>query len=248
MKTLLTALLLTLACWITPLRAAGPPLVVGIESFLPPFVMQGANKEVYGFDIDMMNTLCNKIQRTCTFRVMRFDELLQAVSDRRLDAAVSAITITIERTKVVSFTTPYMMSYSQFLQKTQPKTQAFSLEILNNKSIGIEAGSVFEDQILLMGIKNPTVKKYGKLDEVLNALSEGQVDYVIMDTPTAIYWAANSSGAFMTIGDSYMYGNGLGIAVNPNNPALLTSLNNALVEFQNSKDYENTYNRYLSQF
>lgn len=248
MKTLLTSLLLALTFYVAPLRAEGPPLTVGIETFLPPFVMQGANKEVYGFDVDMMNALCTRIQRTCTFKIMRFDELLQAVSDRRLDAAVSAITITLDRAKIVSFTSPYMMSYSQFLQKTKPNTQAFSLELLNNKTIGIEAGSVYEDQILMMGVKNATIKKYGKLDQVLNALSEEEVDYVIMDTPTAVYWAANSSGAFMTIGDSYLYGNGLGIAVNSNDPNLLMLLNRALLDFQNSPDFETTYNRYFSHF
>ena len=222
--------------------------MVGIESFLPPFVMQGAKKEIYGFDIDMMNSLCDMIQRTCRYEVMRFDQLLDAVADRRIEAAVSAITITLDRAKKVSFSLPYMLSYSQFLQRSKPGNTPFSLETLNGKRIGIEAGSVFSDQIISMGVKNTEIKQYGKIDELLNALSEDQVDYILLDSPTATYWAANSSGAFMTIGESYSYGNGLGIAVNKNNTLLLDALNDAILKYQNSDAYKSNYNRYLSHF
>ncbi len=241
-------LFISFLCWATPLWAVGPPLVVGIPSFLPPFVMQGAKNQVFGFDINMMNSLCDKIQRTCVYKIMRFDELIQAVADRRIEAAVSAITITAERSKIVSFTLPYMLSYFQFLQKTTTKPVPFTLELLNNKRIGIESGTIFEDQILLMGIKNPIITKYGKQDDMINALSEDEIDYLVLDSPIAKYWAANSTGAFMTIGNSYVYGNGFGIAVNSSNTELLDTLNTALLQYQNSPDYTSTYNRYFRSF
>lgn len=242
------SLVAALCFWTASTQAAGPVLMVGIESFLPPFVMQGAKNEIFGFDIDLMNGLCDMIQRTCRYQVMRFDELLQAVYDRRIDAAVSAITITLERAKKVSFTLPYMLSYSQFLQKSKPDKTPFSLEMLYGKRIGIESGSIFYDQIISMGIKNATISQYGKIDELLNALNENKVDFILLDSPTATYWAANSSGAFMTIGESYMYGNGLGIAVNQSNTQLLNALNDAILKYQNSDAYKSNYDRYLSHF
>lgn len=247
MKTL-RVILFSFIAWTSILFAEGPPLMIGIERFLPPFIMQGASNEFYGFDIELMNRLCQLISRTCQFKIMRFDELLNAVSSGNIDVAISAITITAERAKIVTFSLPYMLSDSRFLQKKQPHDKKFTLDLFNNKKIGVKAGSIFEDQIMSMGIKNPLIKKYEGVDDLLSALSDDSVDYIFLDNPTALYWAANSSGAMVTIGEAYLYGNGLGIAINSNDTALLNAINNALLTYQNSEEYKANYNRYFSQF
>lgn len=228
--------------------AQGELLIVGVQSFVPPFVMQGTNHELYGFDIDLVNSLCKIIQRKCQFKIMKFSELLPSVQNKTLDLAVSSITITADRAKIVSFTLPYLLSYSRFIQLTKSENQAFGLDALNNKKIGIETGTIFGDQIMLMGIKNPIIKNYNTLDNLLDGLSNGEVDYALIDNPTALYWASNSAGAIKTAGDAYMYGNGYGIAISKSNPVLLDALNKALLQYENSDDYKSNYNRYLSQF
>lgn len=237
-------LLITFFFLIPTLYAQNEPLNVGITSFDPPFIMHGAHNEVYGFDIDMMNSICKILQRTCQFRVMRFDELLTAVANNTVEVAVSAITITPERAKIVNFSLPYLLSYSRFLAKA-PVTQAFSLELLNNKTIGIEAGTVFADQINTMGIKDPIIREYSRSEEMLEDLSAGKLDFVLLDNPTTLYWEANSAGAFVKVGPAYMYGFGLGIATNPN---LLTELNKAVLQYQSSEDFKLNFSRYLNQF
>lgn len=233
----------------SPLYAAGPPLNVGIESFSPPFVMQGANKEVYGFDIDMMNYICETINRTCLFHIMKFDQLLTAVANKQIDVAVSSITITADRSQIVDFTIPYLLSYSRFLTKhTASAHEKFSLDLLKGKRIGIETGTIFVDQIRDMGIKDPIISYYPRDEELLEALSNGEVDYVLLDNPTALYWEANSSGSFKVIGQPYMYGYGLGIAINTTERSLLQEINQALLKFQSSDEFTLDYNRYLDQF
>ncbi len=237
-------LLITFFFFISTSHAIGEPLNVGITSFSPPFIMHGAHSDVYGFDIDMMNSICKILQRTCQFRVMRFDQLLPAVANNTVDVAVSAITITPERSKIVNFSLPYLLSYSRFLTKA-PVTQAFSLDLLNNKTIGIETGTIFADQIKAMGIRDPILKEYSRTEEMLEELDSGEVDFVLLDSPTTVYWEANSSGKFVKIGPAYMYGFGLGIA---SNPSLLNDLNKAVLQYQNSEDFKLNFDRYLVQF
>jgi polar amino acid transport system substrate-binding protein len=242
-------ILIVLFILISPLRAAGPPLNVGIESFSPPFVMQGANKEIYGFDIDMMNYVCETINRTCQYRVMKFDELLTAVANKQIDVATSSITITSERSQIVDFTIPYLLSYSRFLTNQNAiANQKFSLDLLKGKRIGIETGTIFVDQIRDMGIKDPIISYYPQDEALLEALRDGKVDYVLLDNPTALYWEANSSGSFRVIGQPYMYGYGFGIAVNSTEKPLLQQINQALLKFQGSKEFTDVYNRYLEEF
>ena len=232
-------------CFTSTIFAQGIPLNVGIETFDPPFVIQSANKELYGFDVDMMNNLCKIINRTCQFHVMRFEQLLDAVATQKMDVAVSSITITPQRSKLVNFSLPYLLSYSRFLERKSTPNKPFSLALLNNKKIGLEKGTIFQDQLTAMGVKNPIIKEYNSVDDQLNALSNKAVDIVLLDNATAIYWASNSSDTFKLVGPAYKYGYGYGIAINPYETNLVTEINRALVQYQNSIDYKQNYNRYF---
>ena len=224
------------------------PVQIGIESFNPPFTMQGAKGSLYGFDIEMMNTLCKMIQRTCQYHVMSFDQLIPAVQNRQIDIALSSITITPERSAIVNFTMPYLLSYSRFLVKASSKSQPFTLAFLNGKKIGLETGTIFPQQLSVMGVQDPKLKFYASVSDQLTGLSKGEVDIILLDNPTATYWASNSSDIFQVAGPSYMYGYGLGIAIYPGEPALLNALNQALVQYQNSSEFKQNYNRYLQEF
>lgn len=78
-----------------------------------------------------------------------------------------------------------------------------------------------------------------------NALKRGEVDIILLDNAAALYWASNSSDVFKLAGPPYMYGYGYGIAINPSEVNLLTDFNNALVQYQNSNNYKQNYNRYF---
>lgn len=225
-----------------------PVLNIGTESFNPPFVMQGSKKEIYGFDIDTMNTLCKMMHRTCQYHVMRFDELIDAVAKKQIDMAISSITITPERARIVNFSLPYMLSYSRFVTSPTVKAEPFNLEFLNGKRIGLESGTIFPQQLAAMGVKNPKLKMYTTVSDQLTGLNKGEVDIILLDNPTANYWASNSSDTFKLAGPAYMYGYGLGIAVNPGEGALLSALNQALLQYQNSAEYKQNYDKYLLEF
>ncbi|MDI1351784.1 MAG: transporter substrate-binding domain-containing protein [bacterium] len=225
-----------------------PPLNIAIQSYVPPFVMQGAHNEIYGFDIDMMNSLCRIMKKTCQFKIMKFDEIINAVAQQQVDAAVSSITITADRAKLINFTLPYLLSYSRFLTNRSAGVQSFSLLNLKGKKIGVESGSIFPDQIKQMGIIDPVIKTYSKEDDLLEALRTSEVDFLLFDNPTALYWEANSSQAFMVVGEAYQYGFGLGIAVAPSEKELLQAFNAALLQYQNSKEYKTNFDTYLHPF
>ena len=231
---------------ISPLYAEGEPLNVGIQSFNPPFEIQGADNQIYGFDIDMMNSLCKIMNRTCKFHLLKFDKLLDAVANKEIDVALSSITITAERAELVNFTLPYLLSYSRFLTNhTNNFPQPFTLDSLTGKTIGIEEGTIFGDQIARMGITNVKVKSYATIELLVEGLGKNEVDCILFDSPTAVYWDANSQGEFSVIGPRFLYGNGYGIAVSKDNSTLIKALNRALLQYENSPDYKINYNNYL---
>ncbi|CAM2863141.1 transporter substrate-binding domain-containing protein [Legionella worsleiensis] len=233
----------------SPLHAEEEALNVGIDSFTPPFVMEGNKKEYYGFDIDLISSVCKIMNRTCTYVPMPFEDLLSAVENNKVDIAISSITITADRAKIVNFSTPYISSYSRFLTiHGDDAKEPFSLRLLKDKKIGVVVASVFKDQIKDMGIINPAVIEYPNTEVMLEDLRKGDIDFVLFDNPTALYWAANSSGAFHIVGKRYIYGYGLGLAVNKTNSDLLQAVNQALKQYEQSQEFKSSYSRYLTEF
>lgn len=238
-------ILITFILFVSAVFAADPTLNVGLKGFNPPFEIQGADNEFYGFDVDMMNALCKIMNRSCVFHIIKFDQLMDAVMTNKVDVALSSITITPGRSALVNFSLPYLLSYSRFLGSTSTAKQQFSLDLLKNKTIGIESGTIFVDQINSLGIVNPTIKEYDNTELLVEGLSKNEVDYILFDSSSAGYWAANSAGEFAVIGPPFLYGYGFGIALNKSNRQLLLDVNRALLQYQNSQEYKNNYNRYL---
>jgi len=228
----------------------GPkPLVIGVDTYTPPFSMRGGKGELYGYDISMMNSLCKIMHRACQFQPMKWVELLPAIMNNQIDLAVSSITITPERTKNINFSLPYALSYSRFLTLSDtPVAEPFTFSLLNGKKIAVQEGTIYENRASRIGIQNPIIKVYDNDPDALKALTNKDVDYILLDNPTALYWAANSSGAFKVVGKPFAYGFGIGIAVSRADINLIPELNKAILEYQNSIDYRQNYHRFLESF
>jgi len=238
---------MTMEPGLTP--AGAKILVIGVDSFVPPFIMQGGNGELYGYDISMMNSICKIMQRSCKFQPIKWIDLLPAVMSNQVDMAVSSITITPERAKQMNFSLPYGLSYSRFLTNTDtPVANPFALSSLTGKRIGVYKRTIYEDQASHIGVENPVIQTYMGYEDALKALTNKEIDYILLDNPTALYWAANSSGAFKVIGDPYVYGFGIGIVISDQDKDLIPAINQALLQYQNSNDFKQNYQRFLESF
>lgn len=87
--------------------SAAEKINFGVSATYPPFESIGANNEIVGFDIDLAKALCKQMQAECTFTNHSFDSLIPSLKFRKYDAVISGMDITPERSKQVSFTTPY---------------------------------------------------------------------------------------------------------------------------------------------
>ncbi len=104
--SIILAVVLSVAA-ITVGAQAKETLKVGINAEFPPFEYYEGEK-LTGFDIDFMNTIAERIGYDIEYVDMAFDQLHSAVAEGMVDCAISAISITEEREKVVDFTTPYI--------------------------------------------------------------------------------------------------------------------------------------------
>ncbi|MDI9818168.1 MULTISPECIES: transporter substrate-binding domain-containing protein [unclassified Legionella] len=246
MKILYFILCLFISCGSS--HAQGEPLRVAVDSFMPPFVMEGANRQLFGFDISMMEHICRTLQRNCIFNPMPFKELLRAVELKTVDVAVSAITITSERATRVNFSLPYLLSQARFIAPDRLAREPFSLQLLHERSIGVEEATVFPAVIRALGIRNPRIREFSESTLMIDALQAGKIDLALMDNPSAMYWQAQSSGHLHAVGEPFAFGFGFGIAVHLNEIELLQDINRALIQYQNSEDYKREFHKYIAHF
>jgi polar amino acid transport system substrate-binding protein len=179
---------------------------------------------------------------------MRFSNILPSVQNQLVDIGVGGITITLERSKVIAFSIPYLLSYAQYIGLKASKSQQFSTNELSGKKIGVEAGSVFGETIEDLSLKNVNVVQIKTHAGIIQALQDHKIDYALMDASAAKYWQSQSSDKMVALGTPFLYGYGFGIAVNESNAALLEDINSALLEYQNNGGFQKAYNQYIAHF
>ena len=108
---LLVALTLAMALVVNASAAGekaphGRTLVVGTKE-APPFSMKGEDGSWTGISIDLWREIAAELDLAFEFRETDLKGLLDGVTDRSLDLAVAALTVTSDREKAMDFTHPF---------------------------------------------------------------------------------------------------------------------------------------------
>ena len=121
--------------------SAAEKINFGVSATYPPFESIGANNEIVGFDIDLAKALCKQMQAECTFTNHAFDSLIPSLKFRKYDAVISGMDITPERSKQVSFTTPYYENSAVVIAK---KDTYKTFADLKGKAVVVTSGTTSE--------------------------------------------------------------------------------------------------------
>ena len=212
----------------------------------PPFESMDANNQIVGFDIDLANALCKQLQANCTFTNQAFDSLIPALKFKRFDAVISGMDITPERQKQVAFTAPY---YANSAVVIAPNGKYKTLADLKGKRIGMENGTTHQKYLQE---KHPeiTTVAYDSYQNAILDLKNGRLDGVFGDTAVVNEWLKNNPNLAAVgehVTDPQYFGIGLGIAVRPDNTALLEKLNGALTAIKADGTYKAINDKWFPQ-
>jgi ABC-type amino acid transport substrate-binding protein len=144
-----------------------------------------------------------------------FQQILTGQS-QGFDIALSEVTITDDRKKVVNFTEPYFNSDQGILVKSDTKVDNKNLSSLR---YAVERGTTAYDYITDKIKPTEQPKVFNDPATMYTALAAGQVDAVIYDTPNVLLRAKNSNGALKVVG-RFDTGEKWGGVVNKDSPNL----------------------------
>ncbi len=242
---------------LAPAPATGPPkLVLGTNTPFPPFEYYEGTKLV-GFDVELIQTLVTRIGYGYEWRDYQdFTALLSAVAANGTDIAVGAITMNgatgATRNQSMKFTDSYYLSNQGVLAKTGDATQYCGTDAICTPAELDTTGLRVAVQDLTTSLywaqdnlPNVTLGIYGSVVQVLQALSSGSADIVIIDKPAADGIAASNPTVFKvdgTIPTNELYA----FAVPKADPLkLIPRLNSALATAKADGTYQALLNKYF---
>jgi polar amino acid transport system substrate-binding protein len=148
-----------------------------------------------GIEYDLANDIAAACGLKMEFRNENFDAIVAGqIAADSYDIALSQVTITPDRAKVVDFSVPYFSADQSVLVKTGTKVSTWA--DVKKMKIGVQQGTTAEADFL----SNPDWKldsdpqSFPDLTSAYEALDAGQVDGVVIDTSINLGQAAQSNG------------------------------------------------------
>ncbi|RKS87548.1 arginine transport system substrate-binding protein [Orbus hercynius] len=238
--------LLAIALAGTVFSVSAKDLTFGMETTYPPFEYNNENNQLVGFDVDIANKICANLQYTCKFVNQSFDSLIPSLKTRRIDATISGIDITPERSEQVDFTQAYYDNSAQFITL---KGAFNAIDQLDGKRVGIQNGTTHQ-KYLMDKFPQLEVVSYDSYQYAVLDLKAGRIDAIFSDSAVADEWLKKDSD-LVDLGEKVVdpeyFGSGLGIAVRKGNTDLLEQFNNTLTEMKNDGSYDEIYAKWFSK-
>lgn len=200
-KVALFTLVALLVAAFVPTFAAGPvyddlpdlegaEVVFAMENFYTPyqFVDPRDPSTPIGFEYDLINEVCNRINCSVVVETTTFELQLSGVQAGEYDAAVNGLFITEERQEIYDFSVPYTRAEAYVLARAGEDRftgLANFAEVAAEEEliIGIQPGSF--GQFLVApdwyAVPESQVVSYDEFGALLTALENGDIDAMVVD-------------------------------------------------------------------
>jgi polar amino acid transport system substrate-binding protein len=195
----------------------------GTNAEFPPFeyvAASGLIGEYDGIDIAIAKQIGEDTGKEIQIENMEFDSLLIALENGQIDAAISGMTITEERSKSVDFTHPYYEATQvMIVDKDSDIQKAADME---GKKITVIQGYTGELCVQDLGFEYEAFKKG---TEAILELNNGKCDVVVLDSATAEKYVKDNPNLKIVKDNDSFEVEEYGIAVKKGNTELLNELN-----------------------
>ncbi|MDA7966951.1 transporter substrate-binding domain-containing protein [Ruegeria sp.] len=236
------------ACVVATAALAEDTVVrMGTEGYYPPFNFFDSAGQIKGFDIDIGNALCEKMEVKCEWVTTDWDGIIPALNADKFDTIIASMTINDERSKIVSFSKPYYFNATRFIAPKDSGLTGGKPADLAGMIIGTQSATG-EVDILEEYFPDSELKLYPKLDDALLDLETGRVDLVLASQFVLGNWLTTDEGACCEfVGEAFIpdSAKGTGIAVRQDDTDLRAALDSALDEIMADGTYDQIRGEYF---
>ena len=220
-------------------------LIMSTNAAFPPYEMVADDGSFEGIDVEVAGAIAQKLGLTLEIDDMDFDAALLAVQNGKSDIVMAGVSVTPDRELVMSFSDSYATGVQVVIVKEDSDV---TMDNLGEKMIGCQRGTTgyiyASDSPENGGYGEDHVTAYENGASAVQALLNGQVDCVIIDSaPAAEFVAANPGLALLEgnwVEESYAIGMNKDIA------ELQAAVNAALAELIADGTVQSIVDKYIS--
>lgn len=218
-------------------------LKIGVVPNNPPFSMQNTMNGNYdGFEVSIMNEICQRIKAKCIYIPKLFDKLFTAVENKEIDLAIGTISITPIREQQYLFSLPYLASKGIIIVANDKYKKPSDLM---SKNFGVIEGTIFVNVIKADFGEDSAITTSRYPLDMLRKLVEGDTDAVLVDKGTGKYWLT-SHPRVRQIGNDIVTGNGYAFMTYKGNTQIIDEINQALTQMEDDGTYLKIFNSYFN--
>ncbi|MFW5808819.1 MAG: basic amino acid ABC transporter substrate-binding protein [Spirochaetota bacterium] len=219
-------------------------IVVASDCTWPPMEMVDEDKNLVGYDIDLIKAVAEKGGFDVEIQNTAWDGIFAGLANGEYDAVISSVPITDKRKKTMDFSYPYINA-GQVIVVQKSTDRIESLEDLKGKTVGAQTGTMGDIEV--GKFPEITKKTYDEIGLAVEDLANGRIDAVVCDTPVAANYALQTEkyrGVFKVTGEPFT-DEYYGIAVKKGNTDVLELINNGLKQVREEGINRKLENKWL---
>ncbi|WP_334196993.1 transporter substrate-binding domain-containing protein (plasmid) [Sinorhizobium chiapasense] len=172
----------------------GKLLKVGSDTTSPPMEsIDPATGQVVGFDVDVVNAVCAKINCQAEFITTGWDGIFAALDQGNFDLVASGVSITEERKKAMDFSDPYIVNSQAVLMRVED--QGITLDRFKDAGRKLSAQANTTDaQVAESVVGKENVAAYDTFSAAIIALKNKDVDGVVINGANAAAYEREFAG------------------------------------------------------
>lgn len=224
----------------------------GVDPTFAPFESKDIDGKVIGFDVDLGNAICKKLQAKCIWVENNFDGIIPALKARKFDAILSGMYVTDKRKEQIEFSDK-LYNGPVFLVARKGAFTAPDVKELKGKTIGVEQGSAQETYAnKYWRNAGVNVVAYQGADRVIQDLESGRIDAAVLSGVMAEYsFLKKPQGkdyAFVggALQDNELFGAGAAIGLRKEDAKLREAINGAIAQILADGTYKKLAAQYFS--
>lgn len=224
----------------------------GVEAGYAPYEYKTPDGKLAGFDIDLGNEICKRLNAKCVWVENDFDGLIPALQARKFDGILSCMGITAKRKEQITFSDKLYNTPTRLVARAGSALLPTAAS-LKGKRIGVQAGTIQESYAKKywapFGVQ---VISYQQQSQVLSDLQSGRLDAALQDAVLAqnvfLKQPAGKGFAFAgaNLSDPAILGVGTGVGLRKNDPALKTDIDKAIAGMLKDGTYKKIADKYFT--
>ncbi len=207
--------------------AAPKTIVFACDAAYPPMQYVNDQKEIVGFEVDVIKAAAEKAGFKAEFKNTAWDGIFAGLAAGKYDAISSSVSITEERKATMDFSEPIMAIEQMLVVSTKEK--ATDLAGLKGKTIGAQIGTT--SYLVIKDVKGfKAIKTYDEVGLAMEDLVKGSIQGVVADSPVAVEYTTKKHADKIKIAATLKSDTveNIGIAVKKGNKEVLDLVNKGL--------------------